>query len=146
MGEAKRRRDLALKPGAKAVSEALCWMETPTGKLQVRWNDAGAVTPFGQLPFFIEFLNATGLFRDWVESCPLVYQSPNAPTRRDLLVTWLLSILAGHKRYAHVTSIRSDGVTPELLGMTKVVSEDALRRGLEKIEGIRSAEDVLPAS
>ncbi len=134
MGESKRRRKLALKPAAEAVSEALGWMETPTGKLQVRWNDAGAVTPFGQLPFFIEFLNVTGLFGDWVDSCPLVYQSPNAPSRRDLLGTWLLSMLAGHKRYAHVTSIRSDGVNPELLGMTKVVSEDALRRGLEKIE------------
>jgi hypothetical protein len=44
----------------------------------------------------------------------------------------LLSILAGHKRYAHVTSIRSDAVNPELLGMNKVVSEDALRRGLDR--------------
>lgn len=50
-----------------------------------------------------------------------------------MLGTWLLSILAGHQRDAHVTSIRSDGVKPELLGMSKVLSEDALRRGLKKI-------------
>jgi len=133
MGEAKRRQRLALKPAVQAISEAMGWVETPSGRLQVRWNDEAAVTPFGQMAFFIEFLNLTGLLDAWIESCPLVYQSPNAPSRRDVLGTWLLSILAGHKRYAHVTSIRSDGVNPDLLGMSKVVSEDALRRGLEKI-------------
>ena len=31
--------------------------------------------------------------------------------------TWLLSILSGHWRYAHVSAIRADGVNPRLLGM-----------------------------
>lgn len=68
-----------------------------------------------------------------MESCPLTYLSPNAPTKRDLFGTWLLSIPACHRRYAHVTSMRSDGVNPELLGMKRMVSEDALRRGAGKI-------------
>ena len=42
----------------------------------------------------------------------------------------MLSILAGHRRYSHVTAIRCDGVNPGLLGMNKVISEDALRRAL----------------
>jgi len=42
----------------------------------------------------------------------------------------MLSILSGHKRYSHVTTIRCDGVNPGLLGMNKVISEDALRRAL----------------
>ena len=58
------------------------------------------------------------------------YNSPNAPTKADVLGTWLLSILSGHKRYSHVTAIRCDGVNPGLLGMRKVISEDALRRAL----------------
>lgn len=37
-------------------------------------------------------------------------------------------------RYAHVTTLRSDPVNPPLLGMTKVVSEDAVRRGLKAAE------------
>jgi hypothetical protein len=61
MGEAKRRQKLALVPAAEAVSEAMCWMETPAGKPQVRWNGAGAVTPFGQMAFFNDFLNLSGL-------------------------------------------------------------------------------------
>jgi hypothetical protein len=65
-----------------------------------------------------------------VEDCPLTYTSPNAPKKRDVLGTILLSVLAGHWRYAHMNSIRNDGVNPGLLGMTAVMSEHAVRRGL----------------
>ena len=88
----------------------------------------------GQLAFFIEFLKEGNLFDPFVKDCPLRLISPNAPSNRDLLGTLLLSGLSGHKRYAHVTAIRCDNVNPKLLGMTKVVSEDSLRRSMEKIE------------
>lgn len=45
----------------------------------------------------------------------------------------MLSVLAGHKRYSHVTAIRCDGVKPGLLGMNKVISEDAMRGALKRI-------------
>ena len=83
------------------------------------------------MPFFIEFLKTSGLFDAWVEQCPLRYKSPNAPRKRDVLGTILLSVLAGHWRYAHINAIRSDGVNPELLGMTKVVSEEWLKGRLK---------------
>jgi len=51
-----------------------------------------------------------------------------------VLGTLRLSVLAGHRRYAHVTALRCDPVNPPLLGMSKVVSEDALRRALAKID------------
>jgi hypothetical protein len=63
----------------------------------------------------------------------LYLTSPNAPRKRDLLGTVMLSVLAGHRRYAHVTALRCDPVNPPLLGMRKVVSEDSVRRNLEKI-------------
>src|SRR5437764_14978389 len=56
------------------------------------------------------------------------------PSKRDLLGTVLLSVLSGHYRYAHITTLRCDAVNPRLLGMKKVVSEDAVRRGLAKID------------
>ncbi len=133
MGEKKSRREPALKPVNQALAEALSSLDTPGGRLQVRWDEGAAVTPFGQMAYFIEFLSLTGLLDGWIADCPLTYLSPNAPGKRDLLGTWLLSILAGHKRYAHATAIRGDRVNPGLLGMGKVVSEDALRRGLAKI-------------
>jgi hypothetical protein len=44
--------------------------------------------------------------------------------------TILLSVLAGYWRYAHIRALRGDGVNPALLGMTKVASEDSVRRAL----------------
>jgi hypothetical protein len=108
-------------------------VQTVAGRVQVRWESESAATPMGQLAYFIEFLTLTGLWSRWVESCPLTYASPNAPGKADVLGTWLLSVLAGHKRYAHVTAMRCDGVNPGLLGMKKVISEDALRNAIRRI-------------
>jgi hypothetical protein len=54
------------------------------------------------------------------------------------LGTVLLSVLAGHWRYAHISAIRGDGVNPGLLGMTKVVSEDSVRRAMKALDEERS--------
>jgi hypothetical protein len=103
-------------------------VETFGGKIFVRWDPDAAVTALGPVTYFIEFLKANGLWQEWVKDCPLSYRSPNAPPKEDILGTIFLSVLAGHKRYAHVTTIRSDSVTPQLLGMKRVRSEDAVRR------------------
>ena len=126
MGEAKRKAQARHK-----VSVAL---DTFGGRIHVEWDPHAAVTPLGQLPFFIEFLNVSGLLDAWVADCPLTYQSNNAPDKRAVLVTFLLSILAGHHRYAHISAIRQDSIHPELLGVTQLVSEDAARRALKKLD------------
>src|SRR5947208_3775846 len=108
--------------------------DTYAGRVHVEWDAAAPVTPFGQLPFFIDYLKQAGLFDAWVADCPLAFTSPNAPKKRDLLGTVLLSVLAGHRRYAHITALRCDPVNPPLLGMRKVVSEDSVRRNLGKID------------
>lgn len=108
--------------------------DTFAGRVHIEWDATAPVTPFGQLPFFIDYLKQAGLFDRWVDDCPLLFTSPNAPRKRDLLGTVLLSVLAGHRRYAHVTALRCDPVNPPLLGMRKVVSEDSVRRNLEKID------------
>jgi hypothetical protein len=108
-------------------------LETYGGKVQVDWDRSASVTPLGQMAFFIEYLKLGGLFDGWVDDCPLEFSSNNAPDKRDVLGTLLLSVLSGHKRYSHITAIRCDGVNPGLLGMKKIVSEDSMRRALEKI-------------
>lgn len=107
--------------------------DTFAGRVRVEWDDQVPVTPLGQLPFFIDYLKQAGLFDEWVADCPLHLTSPNAPSKRDLLGTLMLSVLAGHRRYAHITALRCDSVNTELLGMKRVVSEDSVRRGLTKI-------------
>ena len=129
MGEAK----LKVKRTTEVVAQAI-GVETSGGRIQVRWDADAATTPFGQIVFFIEFLNLTGLLERWIATCPLNYQGAHSSKKQDILGTWLLSILSGHKRYAHITTIRADGVTPELLGMQQVVSEDTVRRALTAIE------------
>ena len=120
------------QPGREAVDQPVV-LATFGGRVHVEWDPQAPVTALGHLPFFIEFLKQGGVFDSWVADCPLVYTSPNASQRRDVLGTVVLSILAGHWRYAHITAVRGDGVNPDLLGMTRVVSEDAVRRGLKKI-------------
>ena len=122
MGEAKRK--------ALARQKETIALDTFGGRVHVEWDPDAAVTPLGQLPFFIEFLKVSGLFDAWVDDCPLSYQSNNASAKREVLATFLLSILAGHSRYAHITAIRDDGIHPELLGVKQLVSEDAV--GCEK--------------
>jgi hypothetical protein len=126
MGEAKRK---ALVRQKEPIA-----LDTFGGRIHVEWDPAAAVTPLGQLPFFIEFLKVSGLFDAWVADCPLAYESNRAPDKRAVLATFLLSILAGHHRYAHITAIRHDGVHPELLGVRQLVSEDAARRALARMD------------
>ena len=109
------------------------------GPIRVEWDHEAATTPLGQLPFFIDFLKTSGLFDAFVADCPLRYLSPNAPRRRDVLGTAMFSMLAGHKRYAHIAALHCDAVLPELLGMKKIVSEDAIRRAFKAIEETEGA-------
>jgi hypothetical protein len=105
-------------------------LSTPGGRFQVRWDENGSATALGQLSFFAEFLEVSGVFARWMEGCPMSYTSPNAPTVVDVLGTWLLSILDGQRRYAHVAGLRGDEVAPQILGMNKIVSDESLRRAL----------------
>ena len=115
-------------------------VETPGGRLQVRWDSQARATPNAQLAFFAEFLSTAGVYESWIDSCPLHYASSSGGDRhkRDILGTWFLSILAGHQRYSHITALRGDGVSPQILGMSKIVSEDALRRGLSRMSADQS--------
>ena len=108
-------------------------LDTWAGPVRVEWDSSAPMTPYGQLPFFIEYLKVAGLFDALVADCPLAYTSPNAAKKRDVLGTTMLSVLAGHKRYAHITALRNDAVLPDLLGMEKIVSEDAVRRAFKTI-------------
>jgi hypothetical protein len=109
-------------------------VDTFDGLIHVEWDPTAAVTPIGQLPFFIQFLKLGGLFERWISQSPLSYKSNNAPQKRDVLGSFFLSILSGHNRYAHITTLLNDRVNSQLLGMNKVVSNDSARRALQKID------------
>lgn len=120
-------------------------VDTLGGRMHVHWDEGAQATPNGQLVFFAEFLRTTGVFDDLVASCPLNYRSGNAPDKRDVLGTLLLAMLAGHRRYAHITGLRGDAVAAQALGMTRVVSEDAVRRAVGRMDEAESAGWLRPA-
>ncbi len=116
------------------VADGPVVVDTYAGPVRVEWDADAAVTALGHFAFFVEYLKLSGRFDALVADCPLVYTSGNAPTVRDVVGTVVLGILAGHWRYAHLTALRGDSVSPALLGMSRVMSEDAVRRGFGKIE------------
>lgn len=123
----------------REVAPGLVVVDTYAGPVHVEWDPDAAVTPLGHLAFFIEYLKVSGRFEALMADCPLVYASPNAPKPRDVVGTAVLAILAGQWRYAHITALRGDTVNAALLGLSKVVSEDSVRRGFEKIPAAAGA-------
>jgi hypothetical protein len=97
-GYAKRKALKAQKPVA---------VDTFGGRVHVEWDPAAAVTPLGQLPFFIDFLRVSGVFDAWVKDCPLHYVSNNASDKRAVLATPLVdpgrspSLAVHARRCAH---------------------------------------------
>ena len=120
--------DEAIEDQARAAEPLR--LTTPGGRFQVRWDEQGSATALGQLGFFTEFIEVSGWVARWVEGCPLAHTSPNAPAVVDVVGSWLLSILDGQRRYAHVGGLRGEEVAPEILGMNKVVRDESRRRAL----------------
>ena len=83
-------------------------VETPGGRIYIRWDHEASASSNAQLAFFAEFLAATGAYESWIEISPLAYRSGIATHKRDVLGTWFLSILAGNHRYAHITGLRGE--------------------------------------
>ena len=57
MGESKRKQIRA-----EETLLSCAGVQTPGGKVQVRWEANSAATPMGQLAYFIEFLGLTNLW------------------------------------------------------------------------------------
>jgi hypothetical protein len=102
--------------------------------MSVQWSDQSKqVTQMAGLAYFVQFLEATGLFDHFVESCPLTCQSNNAPHQRAVLGTILLSVLNGHTRYAHMSALSGSALDAQLLKMQSIPSEDSIRSALRKL-------------
>ena len=119
-----------------AVEGAELVLDTPGGRYRACFDERTPVSLLGPLVFFAQFLQASGRFEALLWDAPLEYRSPNAPRAREVVGTLVLGILAGQWRYAHLSALRFERVAPELLGMSGVVSEDSVRRGLRRIDQV----------
>ena len=109
-------------------------LDTPGGRFHAEWDDQAPVTREGQLIFFFQFLQAGGLWEEFLRQCPLHYTGNRGSGADPIMGTILLSVLNGHWRYAHIHSVRGDGINPGLLGLRGTVSEDAVRLAMYRIE------------
>jgi hypothetical protein len=98
----------------------------------VSWDTDAKVTHVGSLVYFAQFLNESGLFEQMLQNTPLRYTSHNAPQERDIFGTIVLSILNGQTRYEHISTLRNDHVAADIFGMSKIMSEDSIRRALAR--------------
>ena len=75
MGEGRKRK-LSAGVERAVADEAALVLDTFGGKLHVKFDHTASVTMLGQLPFFVECLQASGLYERWITSAPLRYSSP----------------------------------------------------------------------
>lgn len=91
-------------------------MQTPGGVFHVTYDSKAEVSHLGGMVPFAQLIQASGLFAGWVADAPLSYASNRALGVRDILGTYVLSMICGHSRFAHITALRRDSITPRLLG------------------------------
>jgi hypothetical protein len=109
-------------------------LDTPGGRFYAEWDEQAPVTREGQLIFFFQFLQAGGRWEEFLRHCPLHYIGNRGSGALNVMGTVLLSVLAGHWRYAHINALRGDRINPGLLGMSGAISEDAVRLAMARID------------
>jgi len=88
---------------------------------------ARAVTPFGGLSVWVEFLGKIGYRQQVREHLPVHLRSPNAIAPEETFTAFLISVLAGARRFAHTGLLRADGALHALLGMKRFPTDDTIR-------------------
>jgi len=86
-----------------------------------------AVTPFGGLVVFLEFLRRIGYDEAVRQHLPFSLTSPNAIDPVETFTAFLLSVVAGARRFAHSSWLRGDKALHALLGMARFPIDDTLR-------------------
>ena len=95
------------------------------GKIKI-CDTLRAVTPFGGLSVFIEFLGRIGLVEQLTSRTPYQPKSANHYDPGQILVGFILSVIAGAQRFAHTNQLRADRALHALLGMKRFPSDDTI--------------------
>lgn len=86
-----------------------------------------AVTPFGGLSVFIEYLRKIDYARKISQHMPICYKSPNSIDPSQTVTAFLISVLAGARRFAHSAMLRSDKALHAMLGILRFPTDDTIR-------------------
>ena len=97
------------------------------GKKVVLRQTPRAVTPFGGLSVFIEFLGKIGFAQQVSEHVPVHLKSPNAIPPGETFTAFVMSVVAGARRFAHSSLLRADRALHALLGMKRFPTDGTIR-------------------
>ena len=104
------------------------FVATLFGKAKVKLTETPrAVTPFGGLVSFIEFLGQIGYAEQLEKHLPWTLASPNAIPLAHTLTAFCIGVVAGARRFAHTELVRADRALHALLGLERWPGADTVR-------------------
>lgn len=86
-----------------------------------------ALTPFGGMVVFLEYLNKIGFVSKVMECMPITHRSPNSIPPAQTYIAFLISVATGAKRFAQTSWLRGDKALHGLLGLKRFPSDDTIR-------------------
>jgi len=94
------------------------------------------LTPYGGLAAWSHYLQRVGVVEDLARRFPVPRTSPNATPVRDVLHGFMVNILMGGRRFAHMRRLQDDRAVAAILGLQKgrVCGEDAFVRMMKRAD------------
>jgi hypothetical protein len=86
-----------------------------------------AVTPFGGMVVFLEFLQRIDLIGRIRKHMPVRWRSHNQIDPSTTLTAFLIAVVVGARRFVHANWLRGDRALHALLGVTRFPSDDTIR-------------------
>jgi Transposase DDE domain group 1 len=86
-----------------------------------------AVTPFGGMVVFVEYLQRIDLVGQIRRHMPIRWRSHNQIDPAATLIAFLMAVLVGARRFAHANWLRGDRALHALLGIRRFPTDDTIR-------------------
>ena len=95
-------------------------------KVELR-QTAKAVTPFGGLVVFLEFLRKVEFAERVSRAMPFRLKSPNAIRPEETFTAFMISVVVGARRFAQAGMVKADQALQGVLGLKRFPTDDTIR-------------------
>jgi hypothetical protein len=95
-------------------------------KVELR-ETARAVTPFGGLAVFVEFLRRVGFAEQVRAAMPFELKSPNAIPAVETYTAFVISVVVGARRFAQAGLLKADQALQRVMGIKRFPTDDTIR-------------------
>jgi hypothetical protein len=102
-------------------------------KVELR-ETARAVTPFGGLAVFVEFLRRVGFAEQVREAMPFELKSPNAIPAVETYTAFVISVVVGARRFAQTGLMKADQALQRVLGIKRFPTDDHDSKPVQAIQ------------